>query len=272
MNNATTAIKAGTPSKKEGEEQLLLVPIASPLPRRGSLPASRRQLRQQLQLQLVPKLKRPPSTEIFVPSPTTREQDTPEYIRRFLDTIRPSDSEDESACSTPGAGLSPRGSLKFRASRPRPRKPSSLKVKSNQQRRSKSRQRIMSADNSDYDDAFDDGTVKKKITPAERKALIASTQLTELELVELWNQYKFNFPTGRANEKQLKQLIRKVSFNCQTCPASKVALFRLGVSQMHKARLCGREFAESFRHGGQRLRFNSRAFNCLFHVDARNSA
>ena len=37
-----------------------------------------------------------------------------------------------------------------------------------------------------------------------------TTQLTELEMVEMWNQYKFNFPTGKANQKQLKQLMKKV--------------------------------------------------------------
>ena len=49
-----------------------------------------------------------------------------------------------------------------------------------------------------------------RLSAEERKALMATTQLTELEMVELWNQYKFNFPTGKANQKQLKQLVRKV--------------------------------------------------------------
>jgi len=51
---------------------------------------------------------------------------------------------------------------------------------------------------------------KNRLSDDERKALMATTQLTELEMVELWNQYKFNFPTGKANQKQLKQLVRKV--------------------------------------------------------------
>ena len=50
-----------------------------------------------------------------------------------------------------------------------------------------------------------------RLNEADRNALIATTQLTELEMVELWNQYKFNFPTGKANQKQLKQLVRKVT-------------------------------------------------------------
>ena len=67
------------------------------------------------------------------------------------------------------------------------------------------------SDPSDNDeDVFIEGTTKPRLTAADRKALIATTQLTELEMVELWNQYKFNFPTGKANHKQLKQLIRKV--------------------------------------------------------------
>ena len=49
-----------------------------------------------------------------------------------------------------------------------------------------------------------------QLTEAEKKALKASTPFTELEMVQLWNQYKFNFPTGQANRKQLKQLFRQV--------------------------------------------------------------
>ena len=68
-------------------------------PRRGSLPISRSQLRQ---LQLEGKLKKrqsPSSTEIYVPSDRTRLDDTPEQIRKFLDTIKitaeSEDTEDE---------------------------------------------------------------------------------------------------------------------------------------------------------------------------------
>ena len=64
---------------------------------------------------------------------------------------------------------------------------------------------------SDYSDSDDEiQSRKKKLTPEQRKALMATTQLTELEMVEMWNQYKFNFPTGKANTKQLKQLMKKV--------------------------------------------------------------
>ena len=65
---------------------------------------------------------------------------------------------------------------------------------------------------SDYSDSEDEvqNFRKKKLSPEQRKALMATTQLTELEMVEMWNQYKFNFPTGKANAKQLKQLMRKV--------------------------------------------------------------
>ena len=65
---------------------------------------------------------------------------------------------------------------------------------------------------SDYSDSDDDvGSRKKKgLTPEQRAKLMKTTQLTELEMVEMWNQYKFNFPTGKANQKQLKQLMKKV--------------------------------------------------------------
>ena len=62
---------------------------------------------------------------------------------------------------------------------------------------------------SDYSDSEDERK-PKKLTPEQRKALMATTRLTELEMVEMWNQYKFNFPTGKANTKQLKQLMKKV--------------------------------------------------------------
>ena len=64
---------------------------------------------------------------------------------------------------------------------------------------------------SDYSDSEDETHPRrKKLTPEQRKALMATTQLTELEMVEMWNQYKFNFPTGKANTKQLLQLMKKV--------------------------------------------------------------
>ena len=63
---------------------------------------------------------------------------------------------------------------------------------------------------SDYSDSEDETPRRKKLTPEQRKALMATTQLTELEMVEMWNQYKFNFPTGKANTKQLLQLMKKV--------------------------------------------------------------
>ena len=66
---------------------------------------------------------------------------------------------------------------------------------------------------SDYSDSDDEGNRKKKAE--QRKKLMQTTQLTELEMVEMWNQYKFNFPTGKANQKQLKQLMKKVRHVCQ---------------------------------------------------------
>ena len=69
---------------------------------------------------------------------------------------------------------------------------------------------------SDYSDSDDEGSRKKKGLTAEQRAkLMKTTQLTELEMVEMWNQYKFNFPTGKANQKQLKQLMKKVWNACQ---------------------------------------------------------
>ena len=64
---------------------------------------------------------------------------------------------------------------------------------------------------SESSDNEEDYPGRSKLTNAERKALMATTQVTELQMVELWNQFKFNFPTGKANDKQLKQLIRKVN-------------------------------------------------------------
>ena len=70
---------------------------------------------------------------------------------------------------------------------------------------------------SDYSDSDDEGRVLKKkgLTAEQRAKLMKTTQLTELEMVEMWNQYKFNFPTGKANQKQLKQLMKKVCSACQ---------------------------------------------------------
>ena len=70
-----------------------LLPSGTTVPRRGSLPISRSQLRQ---LQLEGRLKkRPPSTEIYVASDRTRLDDTPEQIRKFLDTIKLNSEEED---------------------------------------------------------------------------------------------------------------------------------------------------------------------------------
>merc|ERR1712172_467395 len=75
----------------------------------GSLPISRSQLRLNIE---EAKLRRPPSTEIYIPSPTTRFEDTPLTLRKFLNTIRPEDSseDDFSNYSTPKTGRSRRAS------------------------------------------------------------------------------------------------------------------------------------------------------------------
>ena len=99
MNNSDSVVvsKAGvaassSSSQLQQQQQPLwyhpqqLLPSGTSVPRRGSLPISRSQLRQ---LQLEGRLKkRPPSTEIYVSSDRTRLDDTPEQIRKFLDTIK----------------------------------------------------------------------------------------------------------------------------------------------------------------------------------------
>ena len=57
-------------------------------------------------------------------------------------------------------------------------------------------------------------SIEKGLSAEQRAKLMKTTQLTELEMVEMWNQYKFNFPTGKANQKQLKQLMKKVFPKC----------------------------------------------------------
>ena len=52
---------------------------------------------------------------------------------------------------------------------------------------------------------------KSKLTEDERNKLIATTQFSELEMVALWNKWKFNFPTGQSNRVQLRQLFKEVS-------------------------------------------------------------
>merc|ERR1712008_658806 len=105
---SATAAVAPAATKAAPTQQLLLL-AASSQPRRGSLPISRSQLRLNIE---EAKLRRPPSTEIYIPSPTTRFEDTPLTLRKFLNTIRPEDSseDDFSNYSTPRAGRSRRAS------------------------------------------------------------------------------------------------------------------------------------------------------------------
>ena len=85
---ASSKKEAAGPAAAPAPQQLLLL-AASSQPRRGSLPISRSQLRLNIE---EAKLRRPPSTEIYIPSPTTRFEDTPLTLRKFLNTIRPEDS------------------------------------------------------------------------------------------------------------------------------------------------------------------------------------
>ena len=84
----TSAAPVASAASVAKPQQLLLL-AASSQPRRGSLPISRAQLRLNIE---EAKLRRPPSTEIYIPSPTTRLQDTPLTLRKFLNEIRPEDS------------------------------------------------------------------------------------------------------------------------------------------------------------------------------------
>ena len=105
MNNSDSVVvsKAGVAASSSSSQlqqqqhwyhpQQLLPQAGTTVPRRGSLPISRSQLRQ---LQLEGRLKkRPPSTEIYVASDRTRLDDTPEQIRKFLDTIKLNDNSEE---------------------------------------------------------------------------------------------------------------------------------------------------------------------------------
>ena len=40
---------------------------------------------------------------------------------------------------------------------------------------------------------------------------VQSTKFTELEIVSMWNKFKFEFPTGNVNKHQLKTLLAQVS-------------------------------------------------------------
>ena len=94
MNNSSDQVLAWREAtkKKGGPARQLYLELetASKQPRRGSLPTSRRQV-----LDLSPSIKKVPSTEVFIPSPTTRLQDTPIALRKFLNTIRPEESSED---------------------------------------------------------------------------------------------------------------------------------------------------------------------------------
>ena len=40
--------------------------------------------------------------------------------------------------------------------------------------------------------------------------IVQSTRFTEYEIVQLWNSFKQDFPSGKINRNQLTQLVRKV--------------------------------------------------------------
>ncbi|XP_023336831.1 recoverin [Eurytemora carolleeae] len=55
---------------------------------------------------------------------------------------------------------------------------------------------------------------KESLTNMEYDKLVKSTRFTEYEIVQLWNSFKQDFPSGKINRNQLTQLVRKVFPRC----------------------------------------------------------
>ena len=154
-------------------------------------------------------LSKPPSVETLAPKGRhhqSRLQDTPLPVRAFMNSIRPEDSSEDDL-SLPN---SPKG---FRKNPNKGGKRNFGKAKS--VIRASSNSSLTRSNPNLASDGDDDPKSRKqkksKLTEDERNKLIATTQFSELEMVALWNKWKFNFPTGQANRVQLRQLFKEVS-------------------------------------------------------------
>jgi hypothetical protein len=230
----------GTPSKKTPSvlvEHLRgrWLNVAGSELRRGSLPnptsgLSKAQLHS---LREKAEPKKVPSCEVFTPSSHTRLEDTPLALRSFLASIKP---EEDTSSSYEDL-----------------HRTSSLKVRKADRRRSCDLDSIakmasthgrLSSTPLEVDD---DVQVENRLTEQERANLMSSTTFTELEIVQLWNQYKSNFPTGQINRKQLLQLFKQV-----------ILFFK-----------CRRPFfyVEALKEGPHYRRPRPRALNCSSNLD-----
>jgi len=172
-------------------------------PRRGSLPNPTPIFKTKHFGHIQVSLSRPPSTEILTPCTHSRLQDTPVQIRKFMNSIRPEDSSEDDLSSDESR---PRNRRRHGGQKKVIKAPSSTNLVGNNGKNN----------NANEEEVKPKPKPKKvvKLTEAERKALKTSTQFGELQMVNLWNKWKFSFPTGLANRIQLKQVFKEIIPKC----------------------------------------------------------
>ena len=140
---------------------------------------------------------KPPCCETFPLDTGSREDDTPEALKRFLHQIAPEpDPEPDPVHDHLFQRHLNRGHLMDRL-----KMADSSHVPSGKNSRRSSLAETGSQKGEESEDT------PLPVTPQPQQ----HHKFTEMEIVTLWNRFKFDFPTGNINEKQLHQLFRQVT-------------------------------------------------------------
>lgn len=144
-----------------------------------------------------------PSCETFPLDEGTREDATPAYLKKFLHEIAP----EQQGSSPDDRQMHPDHLFQRHVNRGHLIERIRLSDSASHAGggRSSSRRGSM-AGNADIQKIEEEGDEVQSPAPPQQLH-----KFTEMEIVTLWNRFKFDFPTGNINEKQLLQLFRQVT-------------------------------------------------------------
>ena len=143
-----------------------------------------------------------PSCETFPLDEGTRDEATPAYLKKFLHEIAP-----EQQGSSPDDLKHPDHLFQRHVNRGHLFERIRLSDSTTGQAGGRSSRRGSMAGNADIQKIDEEGDEVQGPPPQHQQ----QHKFTEMEIVTLWNRFKFDFPTGNINEKQLLQLFRQVT-------------------------------------------------------------
>ena len=165
-----------------------------------------------------------PCCETFPLDTGTRDEDTPDAIKRFLHQIAP-EPEPEPDLAHSFQRQFHRGHLIER-----------LRMSGDTPSGRTSRRSSLAADTGS---PKGEEEVEGSKVNASQQQQQQQHKFTEMEIVTLWNRFKFDFPTGNINEKQLLQLFKQVT-KCQQPSANNSTPPRYSKNIQYSAIIGGR--------------------------------